>query len=184
MAVKNGKEYTERINRQQINIWYQGKSIKGPLSSHPAFNGLMKTQAEMYDMQHQKKIMEQMTFQSGTDGERYGLSFLAPRSKEDLVRRRIMMELWVEKHHGFLGRSPDYMNTTLMSLYTAAHLLQEYNPEYEDNLKKYYEYSEVRTSHYPMHSFSRLPADYPSWWTSLMIPLQLKLSITRRTELW
>ncbi|WP_342561067.1 4-hydroxyphenylacetate 3-hydroxylase N-terminal domain-containing protein [Paenibacillus sp. FSL R7-0345] len=139
-AVKNGKEYTERINRQQINIWYQGKTIKGPLSSHPAFNGLMKTQAEMYDMQHQKKIMEQLTFQSGTDGERYGLSFLAPRSKEDLVRRRIMMELWAEKHHGFLGRSPDYMNTTLMSLYTAAHLLQEYNPEYEDNLKKYYEY--------------------------------------------
>lgn len=138
MAVKNGKEYIERIDRQRINIWYQGKAIRGPLSSHPAFNGLMKTQAEMYDMQHQK--MEQMTFQTGNDGERCGLSFLAPRSKEDLVRRRIMMELWAEQHHGFLGRSPDYMNTTLMSLYTAAHLLQEYNPEYADNLKKYYEY--------------------------------------------
>lgn len=100
----------------------------------------MKTQAEMYDMQHQKETIEQMTFQSGTDGERYGLSFLAPRSKEDLVRRRVMMELWAEQHHGFLGRSPDYMNTTLMSLYTAAHLLQEYNPEYEDNLKKYYDH--------------------------------------------
>ncbi|WP_340023687.1 4-hydroxyphenylacetate 3-hydroxylase N-terminal domain-containing protein [Paenibacillus sp. FSL K6-1096] len=140
MAVKSGKEYIERINRQQIKLWYQGKIIQGPLSSHPPFNGLMKTQAEMYDMQHQKETIEQMTFQSGTDGERYGLSFLAPRSKEDLVRRRVMMELWAEQHHGFLGRSPDYMNTTLMSLYTAAHLLQEYNPEYEDNLKKYYDH--------------------------------------------
>lgn len=140
MAVKNGKEYIERIDRRQIKIWYQGKTIEMPLSSHPAFNGLMKTQAEMYDMQHQKETIEQMAFQSVTDGKRYGLSFLAPRSKEDLVRRRIMMELWAEKHHGFLGRSPDYMNTTLMSLYTAAHLLREYNPEYEDNLIKYYEY--------------------------------------------
>ncbi|WP_238651879.1 4-hydroxyphenylacetate 3-hydroxylase family protein [Paenibacillus piscarius] len=157
MAVKNGKEYTERINRQHIKIWYQGKTIDRPLSSHPAFNGLMKTQAEMYDMQHQKETIEQMTFQSVTDGERYGLSFLAPRSREDLVRRRIMMELWAEKHHGFLGRSPDYMNTTLMSLYTAAHLLREYNPEYEDNLTKYYDYcrsQDITLSHVFIQPFA------------------------------
>lgn len=145
MAVKNGKEYTERIDRQQINLWVQGEPVKGLLSRHPAFSGLIQSQAEMYDMQHHKQTLEQMTYvQEDGGGERFGLSFLAPRSREDLISRRIMMELWAEKHHGFLGRSPDYMNTALMSLYTASDLLQEYDPEYAINLKGYYEYCRSR----------------------------------------
>lgn len=145
MGVKNGKEYTERIDRQQIKLWVQGELVKGPLSRHPAFSGLIQSQAAMYDMQHHKQTLEQMTYvQEESGGERFGLSFLAPKSREDLISRRSMMELWAEKHHGFLGRSPDYMNTALMSLYTASDLLQEYDPEYAENLKGYYEYCRSR----------------------------------------
>lgn len=51
-----------------------------------------------------------------------------------------MIELWSNRHHGFLGRSPDYMNTAIMSLFTAADILEDLHPKYAENLRKYYAY--------------------------------------------
>lgn len=140
MPIKTGKQYIERIDRQNINLWYKGERITGPLSQHPAFQGLMQTQADLYDMQCDERYQKQMTYPSPETGELVGLSFLPPKTADDLERRRIMMELWSNKHHGFLGRSPDYMNTAIMSLYTAADILEEHNPQYAENLRKYYAY--------------------------------------------
>lgn len=140
VPIKSGKQYIERIDRQNINLWYKGELIQGPLSKHPAFQGIIQTQAELYDMQGEACYIEQMTYPSPDTGERVGLSFLPPRNAEDLQKRRLMMELWAKRHNGFLGRSPDYMNTAIMSLYTAADILEEHNPKYADNLRAYYRY--------------------------------------------
>lgn len=140
MPIKSGKQYIERIDRQKINILYKGTRIEGPLSKHPAFQGLIQTQAALYDMQCDERYAAQMTYLSPDSGEPVGLSFLPPRNAEDLQRRRKMMELWSNSHHGFLGRCPDYMNTAIMSLYTAADILEDLNPKYADNLRHYYTY--------------------------------------------
>lgn len=140
MAIKSGKQYIEQIDRQNINIWYKGARIEGPLSEHPAFRGLIQTQADLYDMQCDARYMDQMTYLSPDTGERVGLSFLPPKNVEDLQKRRTMMELWSNRHHGFLGRAPDYMNTAIMSLYTAADILEEHNSKYAENLRSYYKY--------------------------------------------
>ncbi|MFF2015745.1 4-hydroxyphenylacetate 3-hydroxylase family protein [Paenibacillus sp. NPDC058177] len=140
MPIKTGDQYIERIDRQNINIWYKGVQIEGPLSKHPAFQGLIQTQAEMYNMQCDEQYLAQMTYPSPETGEPVGLSFLPPKNAEDLQRRRKMIELWSGKHHGFLGRSPDYMNTAIMSLFTAADILEDLNPKYAENLRKYYAY--------------------------------------------
>ncbi|MEK5493500.1 4-hydroxyphenylacetate 3-hydroxylase N-terminal domain-containing protein [Paenibacillus sp. FSL R7-0297] len=140
MPVKTGNQYIERIDRQNINIFYKGKRIEGPLSKHPAFQGLIQTQAEMYNMQGDERYLTLMTYPSPATGEPVGLSFLPPRNAEDLQRRRKMIELWSNRHHGFLGRSPDYMNTAIMSLFTAADILEDLNPKYAENLRNYYAY--------------------------------------------
>lgn len=101
VPIKSGKQYIERIDRQNINIWYKGEPIKGPLSEHPAFQGLIQTQADLYDMQCDARYIEQLTYPSPDSGERVGLSFLPPKNAEDLQKRRIMMELWARRHHGF-----------------------------------------------------------------------------------
>lgn len=150
LPIKNGKQYIERIDRQRINLWYNGERVIGPLSEHPAFRGLIHTQADLYDMQCDEQYIDLMTYPSPLTGDRVGLSFLPPENVEDLVRRRQMIELWARKHHGFLGRSPDYMNTVIMSLFTAATILEKGNPEYTHNLKKYYEYcreNDITLSH-------------------------------------
>lgn len=166
MSIKNGEQYIERIDRQHINLWYNGEQVTSPLSRHPAFRGLIQTQAEMYDLQGQDHYNELMTYASPATGEPVGLSFLPPHSYEDLVRRRKLNEIWAAHHHGFLGRSPDYMNTTLMAFYTAASLLEDEMPEYAQNLRTYYAYcrdQDITLSHafvQPMASKWSGPADH------------------------
>ncbi|WMT39590.1 4-hydroxyphenylacetate 3-hydroxylase N-terminal domain-containing protein [Paenibacillus sp. D2_2] len=150
MPIKNGKEYIERIDHQKINLWYNGQRVTGLLSEHPAFRGLIHTQADLYDMQCDEQYAHLMTYKSPLTGDPVGLSFLPPMNKEDLLRRGQMIDLWSKRHHGFLGRSPDYMNTVLMSLYTAAAILEEDNPKYANNLRSYYDYcrdNDITLSH-------------------------------------
>jgi 4-hydroxyphenylacetate 3-monooxygenase len=50
MAISSGQQYIDRINCLQSNVWVNGKKITGMISGHPAFSGVMKSQAALYDM--------------------------------------------------------------------------------------------------------------------------------------
>ncbi|WP_434750636.1 4-hydroxyphenylacetate 3-hydroxylase family protein [Paenibacillus amylolyticus] len=150
MPVKTGLQYCERINAQTVPCWYKGELLTGKRSEHIAFSGLMKTQMNMYDLQSDPQLAERMTYASPTDGKPVGMSFLPPTHVNDLRRRREAMTIWAQAHHGFLGRSPDYMNTAIMAFFTAADLLTELSPQYADNLKNYYAYcrdNDITLSH-------------------------------------
>jgi 4-hydroxyphenylacetate 3-monooxygenase len=150
MPIKDGKQYIERLDALKASVWIQGNNVTVPVSSHPAFAGLISAQAELYDIQGQSSFQQDMTYESPTTGDPVGMSFLVPRSKSDLKKRRIMIGRWTDVHHGFLGRSPDYMNTTMMAFGAAAELLSEYDPLYAANVKAYYEYcreNDITLSH-------------------------------------
>jgi 4-hydroxyphenylacetate 3-monooxygenase len=75
--------------------------------------------AALYDMQHDR-LRDEMTYVSPTSGERVGLSFIIPRTREDLERRRDMMLHWARATCGMMGRSPDFMNVTFAAWAGAA----------------------------------------------------------------
>src|SRR5947207_1029173 len=78
------------------------------------------TMAELYDMQHDPKLVERMTYRSPTSGDRVGLSFIQPKTIDDLVRRREMVKTWMDATCGMFGRSPDFMNITLTGFASAS----------------------------------------------------------------
>ena len=65
-----------------------------------------------------------MTYVSPTTGERVGLSFIIPRTREELEARREMMLHWARATCGMMGRSPDFMNVTLRRLGGRGRLLR------------------------------------------------------------
>ncbi|OXM84047.1 4-hydroxyphenylacetate 3-monooxygenase, oxygenase component [Paenibacillus rigui] len=140
MPIKNGLQYVERLDSSKACIWIRGERLTGPVSQHPAFAGLISTQAALYDLQGREETISRMTYASPATGAPVGMSFLQPRTKADLERRRQMMGMWAEAHHGFLGRAPDYMNTGMMAFGSAADLLSDLHPSYADNMRNYYEY--------------------------------------------
>jgi 4-hydroxyphenylacetate 3-monooxygenase len=141
MAAINGKEYINRLNLLNNEIWYDGEKIEGQLSEHPVFKGLIQSKAALYDLQHNPKIKDEMTYISPKSGELIGLSYLQPKTKEDLIRRRKMTEHWARYSGGIMGRSPDYLNTVLMSFASSISFLKNKENCFPNNLQAFYEFS-------------------------------------------
>ncbi|HEU5140290.1 MAG TPA: 4-hydroxyphenylacetate 3-monooxygenase, oxygenase component [Bacillales bacterium] len=137
MPAKTGREYVDRIDRAEADVWIGGEPVKGKISEHPAFKNLMKTQSKLYDLQNAPAKQAQLTYSSPLTNDRVGLSYLIPKTKEDLTKRRMMFQVWARQSFGLLGRSPDYMNTAMMVFGAAAPVFGEY----ADNVKNYYEFS-------------------------------------------
>jgi|SRR5690625_2877447 len=141
MPAITGKDYIQRIDGLNTTIWYDGKKLKGKKSVDPLLKGVIKSQAELYDLQYDKSKLNLMTFESSISGNRIGTSYLMPTSKEDLKKRSNMFQEWAKLTSGMLGRSPDYMNTVIMSFSASALLLEDRENCYPDNLLKFYEFA-------------------------------------------
>ncbi|MTH55505.1 4-hydroxyphenylacetate 3-monooxygenase, oxygenase component [Bacillus mangrovi] len=139
MPVISGKQFIDRLNEMNSAIWYKGVRIKEPISEHMAYKGAIGTKAALYDLQLLPEKLDRMTYRCPDTKELTGLSFLRPRTKEDLSRRRIMMTEWARKTHGMMGRTPDYMNSALMALASSADILKEQDDEFAGNLVRHYE---------------------------------------------
>lgn len=138
MSCIDGKSYISRINRLQNRVWISGKKITGNISEHPAFSGAMRSQAKLYDMQHEKAYRNILTWQAPEDSERIGMSYLEPKTIKDLARRRRAVQIWARQNGGMMGRSPDYMNTVVMTFAACADLFGE--KRYSENMRRFYRY--------------------------------------------
>ncbi|GGE39425.1 putative 4-hydroxyphenylacetate 3-monooxygenase [Pullulanibacillus camelliae] len=136
----NGKQYIARINALKPNVWFRGERITSKLSEHVAFKGLLRSQAKLYDLQCDPDYQELFSWPSDTTGHAIGTTYLAPKTPADLEKRRKAIQEWAKLSLGMLGRSPDYMNTTIMALGTSADILKEDAPQRAENMRNYYEY--------------------------------------------
>ncbi len=142
MPACHGADFRRRLDETPRDVWIQGQHIQTGLSHHPAFANLVDTLAHLYDMQHQPELIDTMTYTSPKSGQPVGLSFLQPRAEEDLVRRREMMLAWARYSGGMLGRTPDYLNASLMAFAAAQAYFEDARPGFGRNIQAYYE--EVR----------------------------------------
>src|SRR6202051_670358 len=123
-------------------IWIDGKRV-GDVTTHPAFKDMVGELARIYDLQNSKQYRDEMTCVDPASGNRISVSWLFPRSAEDLKKKRRNSELWNELSWGQLGRSPDILAPYILS---ALHLKEDYSSvkhpkcDFGENLQKYYEY--------------------------------------------
>jgi len=139
MPARSGKQYLEGLRAQQPEVWLNGERVKD-VTTHPGLSGGAHAIAALYDMQHHAKLAAEMTYASPTTGAPVGLSFIIPRTQDELVARRVMMLNWARASCGMMGRSPDFMNVTFASWAAAADYFGEKKPEYGANMRAYYEH--------------------------------------------
>jgi 4-hydroxyphenylacetate 3-monooxygenase len=139
MPARTGQQYIEGLREQKREVWLHGERVKD-VTTHPGLESGMRAIAELYDMQHDPQLRDKMTYVSPTSGERVGLSFIIPRSREELQARGVMMLNWARTTCGMMGRSPDFMNVTFSAWAGAADYFGHSRGEFGQNLKRYYEY--------------------------------------------
>ncbi|WP_301108583.1 4-hydroxyphenylacetate 3-monooxygenase, oxygenase component [Sporosarcina sp.] len=139
MGAITGEEFIQRIDQLKTEIWLDGQRIEGPISQHQAFKGLLKTKAALYDLQILPSNLSTMTYESPTTKERVGLSYLQPKTKEDLRSRQQMMTQWARVSCGLLGRSPDYLNSVIMSFACSSAYLHGKEKCFPEHIQALYE---------------------------------------------
>ena len=77
-------------------VWLDGEKIQD-ITTHPAFTGMVHELARIYDLQHTEKYRDEMTFISPETGNRCSVSWLLPRSMDDLKKKRRNSEIWNEQ---------------------------------------------------------------------------------------
>ena len=105
MPARTGADYLERLRDSQPEIYMEGQRIKDP-TSHPTLANGARTLASLYDLQHHLEIGPEMTFKSPTSSDQVGLSFIIPRTQDELERRGNMIRHWARITRGMMGRNP------------------------------------------------------------------------------
>src|ERR671918_2604912 len=139
MPARTGREYLKALQEQEREIWLGGERVRDP-TTHPGLRNGAKAIAALYDMQHDPALRDVMTYVSPTSGERVGLSFIVPRTRQELEARRVMMLHWARTTCGMMGRSPDFMNVTFAAWAGAADYFAQARPEFGQNVRRYHEY--------------------------------------------
>lgn len=139
MGARTGKEFLEGLAGSRPTVHIQGETLTGGIQDHPAFRNVVRSYAELFDLQHAAAHRDTLTYPSPTTGDRVATSFLTPATADDLVKRRAAYKVWADHSNGMLGRTGDYMNASLMALSSAADWFGQANPQFAENIRRYYE---------------------------------------------
>lgn len=136
MPPRRGQDYIEGLRAAPREVWICGRRVSD-VTADPAFERPIASIAKLYDLQCAPENREIATFQPD-DGERAGTSFMLPRSQQDLAQRRQASRIWAEATFGMVGRSPDFLNTVVMSWAENAAFFARQGERFADNVRAYY----------------------------------------------
>ncbi len=139
MPARTGAQFLKGLRDRPRELWINGERVGDPVA-HRAFRNVLRQVAALYDMQHDPALRDEMTYLSPATGARVGLSFLMPRTHDDLARVRTMMKRWADYSGGFMGRTPDYLNRALVGFASAAEYCAENDRRFGDHIRRYYEH--------------------------------------------
>jgi 4-hydroxyphenylacetate 3-monooxygenase len=134
MGARSGNNYLSALRKLGAEVWIAGQRIGDP-TVHPAFINCARSLASLYDMQIEHP--EAMTYRT-EDGDRAGLSFIQPHNAEEVRKRSQMFRRWAEYSHGMMGRSPDYLNSSIAAMAAARDFFAASDPRYGDNIVNYW----------------------------------------------
>src|SRR6185503_3150604 len=140
MGARSGRDYLDALRGLHADVWLDGARVGDP-TTHPALARCARSVAALYDMQAADP--ETMTYRT-PDGARAGLSFVQARSSADVSARSAMMKRWADFSGGMLGRTPDYLNTSLAAMASARDFFAASDPRHGDNVVRYYEEARAR----------------------------------------
>jgi 4-hydroxyphenylacetate 3-monooxygenase len=135
--MRTGKEYLDSLNDGRTII-VDGEAV-GDVRAHPAFAGLVKAVADLYDIAADPTNGMQVFDESF--GRNINVLFTAPKTREELATRRKAVQTWAESSHGWLGRSPDHVGSFLVGFASKPEVFgKDENHDYAQNLSDYAKY--------------------------------------------
>jgi 4-hydroxyphenylacetate 3-monooxygenase len=132
--MRSGADYQAAL-KDDREIYVDGSRV-GDVASHPAFRGIVKTVAQLYDFAADPA--NGMTYAAPETGREANKVFMIPRSREDLRDRRHAITAWSQQSGGFVGRSPDHVGAFLAAFAASSDLFTREERDFGANVTSYY----------------------------------------------
>ena len=139
MPAKTGAQYIDGLRENPAEVWIRGERV-WDVTTHPALKGGVNSMAALYDRQYDAEAQHEMVFPSPSSGDPVGLSFIVPRTMDELLLRRKMMTHWARIGCGMMARTPDFLNVSISAWAGAADYFGQNRPEFAANVRNYFEF--------------------------------------------
>lgn len=133
MALRTGAQYLASL-RDGREVYLDGRRVED-VTAEPGLSRVAETFAHMYDMVVANP--SEMAF-ADPDGEMISNSWIEPRTREDLVRRRHLTEAVARLTGGLFGRSQEYVPLFHLGLMDIRDRLGRKNPAFANNIESYW----------------------------------------------
>jgi aromatic ring hydroxylase len=133
--LKTGAQYRESLNDGR-RVIYGGEEI-ADVAHHPLYERSVDAWAELFDAQHDPATRDVTTYVDPESGQRASTGWLVPKDREDLARRRRLLEFSTDRTLGVFGRPPDYGPTLAMGFLAAMHLIEKTEPDAPEKIKNF-----------------------------------------------
>jgi 4-hydroxyphenylacetate 3-monooxygenase len=134
--VRTGAQYIESL-KDGRTVFVNGERAED-VTEHPAFRESVRSIANLYDLAAAPEHRDVMTFPSPATGQPVNMSFLMPRTREDLVARRRAHRLWAEATFGLMGRSPDHVPGFITGFALCPDLFARAGARFGDHVVRYH----------------------------------------------
>ncbi|MDA0239566.1 MAG: 4-hydroxyphenylacetate 3-hydroxylase [Proteobacteria bacterium] len=141
LGAMTGARYIESL-KDGREVYIDGEKVDD-VTIHPAFKDMVGEMARLYDLQNTDQYRDEMTYVDPESGVRTSVSWMLPRSAEDLAMKRRNSELWSLLTWGQLGRSHDILAPYIIgSLHRKEMFSAVKNPhcDFGENLENYHKH--------------------------------------------
>ncbi len=132
--IRTGEQYRESL-RDGRQVWIDGERV-ADVTRHPMFRPLVEIRARIYDMQHEARFREIMTF-SAENGERCAIGSKLPLEPRDWEDKRRAVDTLFDEIGGIVTRVGDETVGEMWSLYDGRDVLDEVNPAFSENIRRH-----------------------------------------------
>lgn len=141
MPARTGKQYIESLSAisRRACIYLNGERVRD-VTEVPVFQGPINAVAALYDMQHDPRYKDYLTYPSPTTGDRVSIATMLPRTQEELTRQRQGFKLHTDHSFGFMGRAPHFMLGMITGWYRNQETYALSGEQFRQNAVNYYEY--------------------------------------------
>lgn len=133
--LRTGEEYRESL-RDGRQVWINGEKVED-VSTHPAFKPIVDVRARVYDMAHEDKYRDLMSYTADDGNERNCIGHKLPKTQQDWQDKRTALDAITRDIGGVVTRMSDETVGEMWSLYDGQDVLNELDPRFGENIAKH-----------------------------------------------
>ncbi|SEE30560.1 4-hydroxyphenylacetate 3-monooxygenase [Rhizobiales bacterium GAS191] len=131
--IRTGNQYRDSL-RDGRRVWINGERVKD-VTTHPMFKPLVDIRARIYDMAHEPRYRDELTYEES--GERFAIGLKLPRTQQDWHDKRRATDLVLEEVKGIVTRVGDETVGEMWSLFDGQDVLNEVDPRFSINIARH-----------------------------------------------